>query len=310
MSEIKEMNEIYEEYTSCELCPRKCRTDRRTSVGYCREKDTPRAARAALHMWEEPCISGEEGSGTVFFCGCTLGCVYCQNSRISDGGDAGKPVTTERLAEIYLELQAKKANNINLVTPTMFSPHVIASVRLARENGLTLPVVYNTSGYETAERIRALRGTVDIWLPDFKYPDPDTSARYSAARDYPEVAKTALREMVSMTGKAEFDPRGIMKKGIIVRHLLLPGKLAESKKVVEYLFSEYGNDITYSLMSQYTPMRTLDREKYPELARRVTTYEYTKLIDHALSLGITNAFMQDGRPASESFIPEFSLEGI
>lgn len=302
-------NEEFREYASCELCPRKCRVDRRTSVGYCHEGAEPRAARAALHMWEEPCISGEEGSGTVFFCGCTLGCVYCQNSRIS-GGDVGKTITTERLAEIYLELQAKRANNINLVTPTMFSPHIIASVRLARERGLSLPVVYNTSGYETVERIDALSETVDIWLPDFKYLDPDTAAKYSMARDYPEGAKKALREMVKMTGRAEYDERGMMRKGVIVRHLLLPGKLAESKRVIEYLFSEYGNDITYSLMSQYTPMKTLDKDKYPELARRVTTYEYTKLIDHALSLGITNAFMQDGRPADESFIPEFSLEGV
>ena len=304
-----ETNEEFSEYICCELCPRKCRVDRRTSVGYCHEGAEPRAARAALHMWEEPCISGEEGSGTVFFCGCTLGCVYCQNSGISGGG-AGKTITTERLAEIYLELQAKKANNINLVTPTMFSPHIIASVSLARERGLSLPVVYNTSGYETVERIDALSETVNIWLPDFKYLDPDTAAKYSMARDYPECAKKALREMVKMTGRAEYDNRGMMKKGVIVRHLLLPGKLAESKLVIEYLFSEYGNDITYSLMSQYTPMKTLDKDKYPELARRVTTYEYTKLIDHALSLGITNAFMQDGRPADESFIPEFSLEGV
>lgn len=304
-----ETNEEFSEYICCELCPRKCRVDRRTSVGYCHEGAEPRAARAALHMWEEPCISGEEGSGTVFFCGCTLGCVYCQNSRISGGG-AGKTITTERLAEIYLELQAKRANNINLVTPTMFSPHIIASVRLARERGLSLPVVYNTSGYETVERIRAMSETVDIWLPDFKYLDPETAAKYSMARDYPEGSKKALREMVKMTGRAEYDERGMMRKGVIVRHLLLPGKLAESKRVIEYLFSEYGNDITYSLMSQYTPMKTLDKDKYPELARRVTTYEYTKLIDHALSLGITNAFMQDGRPADESFIPEFSLEGV
>ena len=302
-------NEEFREYESCELCPRKCRVNRKTSVGYCHEGAEPRAARAALHMWEEPCISGEEGSGTVFFSGCTLGCVYCQNSRIS-GGNVGKTITTERLAEIYLELQAKRANNINLVTPTMFSPHIIASARLAREHGLTLPVVYNTSGYETVESIHALSETVNIWLPDFKYLDPDTAAKYSMARDYPEVAKKALGEMVKMTGKSEYDNRGMMKKGVIVRHLLLPGKLAESKRVIEYLFSEYGNDITYSLMSQYTPMKTLDKEKYPELARRVTTYEYTKLTDHALSLGITNAYTQYGRPADESFIPEFSLEGV
>ncbi len=270
-----------------------------------------RIARAALHMWEEPCISGKNGSGTVFFCGCTLGCVYCQNGEISRrGACSGKKVTVDRLAEIFLELQAKKANNINLVTPTMFSPSIIEAVKIARSRGLNIPVLYNSSGYELPEIISKLSGTVDIFLPDFKYISDDLSKKYSAAPDYPLYAKRSLKKMVELCPKAEFDEHGIMTRGVIVRHLLLPGQLKESINVIEYLFSEYGNDIFYSLMSQYTPTAMLDKAKYPELSRRITTYEYHKLIDHALSLGIKNAFIQEREAAKESFIPNFDGDGV
>lgn len=298
-------------YERCELCPRRCGVDRTKAVGFCGQSDRVKVARAALHMWEEPCISGNEGSGTVFFCGCTLGCVYCQNHLISKrGADSGKVVSAEKLAGLFLRLERERANNINLVTPTMFSPTIIEAVKLARELGLKLPVLYNTSGYELPEVIRALDGTVDIFLPDFKYLSPELSGRYSGAADYPEYAKAALKEMVKLCPKPEFDERGMMVRGVIVRHLLLPGQLKESMKVVDYLFAEYGNDIFYSLMSQYTPTEWLDRAGFPELSRRVTTYEYHKLIDHALSLGMKNAFVQEREAAKESFIPSFNGEGV
>lgn len=298
-------------YRRCELCPRRCGVNRSERTGFCGQSDRVRVARAALHMWEEPCISGEEGSGTVFFTGCTLGCVYCQNHDISaHNAGAGKFVGAERLAEIFIELRDKGANNINLVTPTMFYPTICEAVDLARRSGLTLPILCNTSGYERPEIIRLISDRIDIWLPDFKYLSPELSARCSAAADYAELAKPALAEMVSSSGGCEFDARGMMKRGVIVRHLLLPGRLAESIAVIDYLFGEYGNDIFYSLMSQYTPTASLDREAYPELARRVTTYEYRKLIDHALSLGMKNAFIQEREAAAESFIPSFNGEGV
>jgi putative pyruvate formate lyase activating enzyme len=265
-------------------------------------------------MWEEPCISGKEGSGTVFFTGCTLGCVFCQNAEISRDGASqsthGKFVTAERLAEIFLGLERQNANNINLVTPTMFIPHISEAIRIARSRGMKIPAVYNTSGYERTEIIYSLSDVIDIWLPDFKYLTPELSAKYSHASDYPEFAKSALSAMVRSSGGCKFDSRGIMTCGVIVRHLLLPGQLEESKNVIRYLFSEYGNDIFYSLMSQYTPVGTLDKSRYPELSRRVTTYEYNKLIDFAVSLGIKNGYIQDGRSAEESFIPSFNGEGI
>ena len=261
-------------------------------------------------MWEEPCVSGSEGSGTIFFCGCTLGCVYCQNSDISRTRVSGRVVTAERLAQIFVDLQSQGANNINLVTPTMFQPHIITAVSIARSLGLALPVLYNTSGYELPERISELVGTVDVWLPDFKYLSHELAKRYSFAANYPEYARAALSKMVELCPTASYDERGIMKRGVIVRHLLLPGQLAESMRVVEYLYSEYQNDICYSLMNQYTPTSGLDHAKYPELSRRVTTYEYNKLVDYALSLGITNAYIQEGGAVGESFIPTFDLRGI
>ena len=304
---------MIKEYAACRLCPRECGVDRRTQTGYCGQSDEIRVARAALHFWEEPCLSGKEGSGAVFFCGCTLGCVYCQNAEISRGRtmcENGKTVSVERLAEIFCELSGKGANNINLVTPTMFVPQIAEAILLAKKQGMTLPIVYNTSGYEKIETLQKLDGLIDIYLPDLKYLSPGLSRNYSHAADYPTAACAALGEMVRQTGEASFNGRGMMTRGVIVRHLLLPGQLAESKRVLSYLFETYGNSIYYSLMSQYTPTAALDRDAYPELGRRVTTYEYEKLIDFALSLGIKNGFRQDGRSAKESFIPSFHGEGV
>ena len=297
-------------YKKCELCPRKCGADRTVSHGYCGQTNEIRIARAAPHFWEEPCLSGENGSGTVFFCGCTLGCVYCQNYAISRGDTAehGTVVGTSELADIFLRLQNIGVHNINLVTPTMFAPSISEAIDTARKRGLTLPIVYNTSGYESVNGLSHVADKIDVYLPDFKYTSPDIAKKYSHADDYPVYAKASLAYMVDKVGEAEFNTDGIMTRGVIVRHLLLPGQFHESKRVLDCLFGEYGNSIYYSLMSQYTPVLALDKTAYPELARKVTTYEYEKLIEHALALGIKNGFIQDGGAAKESFIPEFDGE--
>ena len=292
----------------CHLCPRNCGVDRLAGQkGFCGVDAGIMVARAALHMWEEPCISGKEGSGAVFFSGCSLGCVFCQNRTISKG-QSGKVITVERLAELFLDLQGQKANNINLVTAGHFLPQVREALILAKEQGLTIPVVYNSSGYEKAEMLRYLEGLVDIYLPDLKYLEADLAGKYSHAKDYPEVAMKALEEMVRQVGMPEFDERGMMKKGVIVRHLLLPGHVRNSKKVLEYLYGTYGDQIYISLMSQYTPMPAMKDD--PQLSRKVTDREYDRLLDYAISLGVTNCFIQEGETAKESFIPEFNGEGV
>ncbi len=297
--------------SSCNLCPRKCFVDRSTKLGFCGQAKQIKIARAAPHKWEEPCISGKNGSGTVFFCGCTLGCVYCQNAAISRGREEnGVTVTPSRFAEIFISLEEKGVHNINLVTPTMFSPQIAEAVDIARAKGLTLPIVYNTSGYELPSALDIMGDRIDVYMPDFKYISADLSAKYSSADDYSMHARTSLSHMVKKIGESVFDNDGMMRRGVIVRHLLLPGMLKESMRVLDYLFSEYGNCIYYSIMSQYTPTAFLDKNKYPELARRVTTYEYNKLVDYALSLGITNGFIQDGGAARESFIPFFGADEV
>lgn len=291
----------------CNLCPRNCGTDRDKAVGYCKMTDKLKISRAALHHWEEPCISAENGSGTVFFSGCNMGCVYCQNQDISHQG-FGREITEQRLAEIFLELQQKNAHNINLVTPTHYTPQIIRAVKLARENGLSIPVVYNTSGYEKTENIESLKGTVDVYLPDFKYISPDIAKKYSFCADYPQVVKKAISAMVKQTGPCVFDDEGVIQKGTVIRVLVLPGYAEEAKKIIEYLYTTYGDDIFISIMSQYTPCT--DLEKYPEINRRLTQQEYDDVIDFAVELGLENGFVQEGESASESFIPPFNLEGV
>lgn len=245
-------------------------------------------ARAALHMWEEPCISGKEGSGTVFFSGCSMKCVFCQNRDIAIG-DIGKKITVERLAEIFLELQQQGANNINLVTPTHYIPAIIEALRLAKGNGLVLPIVYNTSGYEKVESLRLLDGLVDIYLPDMKYYSAELSMRYSNAENYFEVASLALAEMVRQTGAPLFE-KDLMKRGVIVRHMILPGNTRDSKKILDYLLQTYGNQIYISLMSQYTPMQQM--QGFEEIQRRVTGREYEKVVNYAVDSGLENGFFQ------------------
>ena len=289
---------------SCTLCPRKCGADRASgNTGFCGETDVIRIGRAALHFWEEPCISGKCGSGTVFFTGCTLRCAYCQNGALLRPG-AGRTVSADELTGIFLDLAAQGAANVNLVTPDHFLPQILPAMRKAREDGLSIPYVLNISGYETVPMIRMLDGLADIYLIDFKYTDTELAERYSHAPDYPETAKAALAEMVRQQPEPVFDANGMMRKGVIVRHLLLPGHVRASEEAVRYLYETYGNRIFISIMNQYTPMPGIVAS-FPELGRRVTKREYGRLIDYALSLGIENAFIQEGKTAAESFIPDF-----
>ena len=299
---------IMNKYENCLLCPRKCGINRSTGqTGVCGVSAEIRVARAALHYWEEPCISGKKGSGAVFFSGCSLHCVFCQNREIS-GGKAGKVISKERLSDIFLELKAKGANNINLVTPGQYIPDIVWAVSDARRRGMELPIVYNTSGYEDAKELKLLDGIVDVYLPDFKYMDSALSAKYSRAKDYPSVAKQALSEMVRQQPSVVIDDAtGLIQKGVIVRQLLLPGHVNDAKAILKYLHDTYQNSIYISMMSQFTPIALKD---YPEINRTVTRREYERLIDYALKIGITNAFIQEGDVAKDSFIPAFDCEGV
>ena len=300
----------------CNLCPRNCFVDRESEkTGYCGQTDKIYVARAALHMWEEPCISGEEGSGTVFFCGCPLRCIFCQNHIIAlgkekNGKKIGKEIDVFRLKEIFLELQDKGANNINLVTGTHYIPQIVEALRIAKTEGLIIPIVYNTSGYEKVESLRLLEGLIDIYLPDMKYVSEKLAKEYSNAENYFEVASRALEEMVRQVGEPEFKKNGYMQKGVIVRHLVLPGSTKDSKAVLDYLWNTYGNRIYISIMNQYTPMEQEQIKNHPLLSRKVTKREYQKVIDYALSLGWENGFIQEGETAMESFIPGFNGTGV
>lgn len=294
---------------SCTLCPRNCRVNRLEGErGFCRVPAQIRAARAALHFWEEPCISGERGSGAVFFSGCSMGCVFCQNEAISHG-KTGKEITGDRLAEIFLQLQEEKnAHNINLVTPTQYVPQIAEAIRRAKEKGLTIPIVYNSSAYEKPETLRMMEGLVDIYLPDFKYMDGTTAKKYSRAEDYSFWAKQALEEMVRQVPVPQFDEDGLMRRGVIVRHLLLPGCRKDAKRILRYLSKTYGDKIYISLMNQYTPME--GSRQYPELGRKITQREYEWMVQYLLDLGVENGFIQEGDTAQESFIPPFDGEGL
>lgn len=301
---MKNMNK----YENCLLCPRKCGINRSTGqTGVCGVSSEIKVARAALHYWEEPCISGKRGSGAVFFSGCSLHCVFCQNREISDG-KAGKVISKERLSDIFMELADKGANNINLVTPGQYIPDIVWAVNDAKSRGMKLPIIYNTSGYENVTELKLLEGIVDVYLPDFKYMDSTLSARYSRAKDYPSVAKQALSEMVRQQPDVVIDDaKGLIQKGVIVRQLLLPGHVNDAKAVLKYLYDTYHNHVYISMMSQFTPIALKD---YPEINRTVTRREYERLVDYAIEIGITNAFIQEGDVAKDSFIPAFDCEGV
>lgn len=286
----------------CNLCPRKCRIDRTSGkVGFCGAGTDTVIGLYSLHKWEEPCISGKNGSGTVFFSHCTMKCIFCQNYEISTDC-IGKKISVGELAEIFLKLQDMGAHNINLVTPTHFLMNIIPALDKAKTNGLKIPVLYNTSGYESVETIKELDGYIDIYMPDFKFWRAEYASKYSSAPDYPNIAKSAISEMFSQTGKNRFSG-GLMTKGVLVRHLLLPGHLYDAKKIIDYLYATYGGDIYISLMSQYTPLPQVSH--IDKLNRTVGKKEYEALCDYAAKIGITNAFVQDGEAASESFIPSF-----
>lgn len=294
-------------YSSCTLCPRNCHADRaKGSLGYCSMPETLMVARASLHMWEEPCISGTNGSGTVFFSGCNLKCVFCQNHTIAIG-QKGKEITIPQLSDLFFMLQDKGAHNINLVTPSHYIPSVASALTYAKQHGLTIPIVYNTSGYDSVESLALLDGLVDIYLPDFKYVSSELSLRYSHASDYFETASKALAEMYRQVKDPVFDGE-LMKKGIIVRHLLLPGCTKDSKDVIRYLYETYGDRIFISIMNQYTPLPHVSA--YPEINRKVTEAEYDDVVDFAIDLGVEQGFIQEGDTASESFIPEFDFTGL
>lgn len=301
---MKNMNK----YENCLLCPRKCGINRRTGqTGVCGVSSEIKVARAALHYWEEPCISGKRGSGAVFFSGCSLHCVFCQNREISDGKE-GKVISKERLSDIFMELAGKGANNINLVTPGQYIPDIVWAVNNAKSRGMKLPIIYNTSGYENVTELKLLEGIVDVYLPDFKYMDSTLSAMFSRAKDYPSVAKQALSEMVRQQPDVVIDDAtGLIQKGVIVRQLLLPGHVNDAKAVLKYLYDTYHDHVYISMMSQFTPIALKD---YPEINRTVTRREYERLVDYALKIGITNAFIQEGDVAKDSFIPAFDCEGV
>ena len=289
---------------NCALCPRECGANRKNGErGFCGGTDKIRIARCEPHYWEEPCISGEKGSGAVFFSGCTLGCVYCQNREISKGGK-GFEIIPEELAERMLGLAESGVHNINLVTPTQHLPGIITTLDIAKAKGLSIPIVYNCGGYEKPETIARLMGYVDVYLPDMKYISSRYAGKYSAAENYFDYASQAIAEMVKQTGPCVFDESGIIQKGVIVRHLMLPGLLFESKKIIDYLHSTYGNDIYISLMSQYTRMPGIG-ERFPELDRDLNRAQYEALVDYCADLGIENMYIQEPGAADSRYIPEF-----
>ena len=306
------MDLSFSAYERCELCPRRCGVDRAAGdVGVCGETGQLMVARCALHFWEEPPISGDAGSGTIFFSGCPLRCAYCQNHEISHEG-AGLPVSPSRLARMMLEQQDRGALNINLVTPLHFAPHIVDAVFCAREAGLSLPVVCNTSGYERAEMVDALAGVVDVWLTDFKYAAPDLAALFSAARDYPDVAASALVRMLENLrdrGGCRIGDDGRMLRGIIVRHLVLPGYADDSCSVLDRVWELCGNEVDVSVMNQYTP-NAVCRAKGGELARTVSPEEYELVLDHADELGFERMWWQESGTVSESFVPPFDNSGV
>ncbi len=292
----------------CTLCYRECKVNRlNNELGFCRASKNVKVARAALHLWEEPPISSGKGSGTVFFSHCNLNCVFCQNHDISQEFK-GMDISIERLADIFLELQEKGANNINLVTPTHYVPQIIEALELSKSKGLKIPILYNTNTYDSLETIKALDGYIDVYLPDFKYFNNKYSTKYSKASDYSINAIKVIDEMVRQTGKVKFDSASHITKGVIVRHLLLPGLLFDSKKVIDLLFNRYGDNIYISLMNQYTPMfKACD---YPEINKPLNPKHYDSLIDYAVNIGLKNGFIQDQGTNTTDFVPSFNGEGI
>ena len=290
----------------CSLCPRNCRVNRYETTGFCKGTDKVKLAYYSLHQWEEPVISGQNGSGTVFFSHCNLQCIFCQNKKISTGG-YGKEISNLRLKEIFLELQSKGAHNINLVTPTHYVPQIVSVLQEVKNKELKIPVVYNTSSYENVKTIEMLEGIVDIYLADLKYFDNNLGCKYSNCRDYFKYASEAIEAMYKQVGKFKI-VGDLMKSGLIVRILVLPGHVDDSKNLIKYLYNRYGDNIIISIMNQYTPIDVID--DYPNLNRRFTDEEYENVVDYACSLGVEMAFIQEGDTQVKSFIPDFDDSNI
>lgn len=294
--------------SNCNLCPRKCGVNRlKGQLGFCKASKEIKIAKVSLHLWEEPCISGSKGSGTIFFSNCNLSCVFCQNHEISSSG-AGVEISILRLSEIFLEQQEKGAHNINLVTPTHYVPQIIEALRLSKAKGLTIPILYNSNGYDSIDTIKSLKNYVDVYLPDLKYFDNKYSEKYSSAPNYFSFAKAAISEMVDQVGEAKFNQDGIIEKGVIIRHLMLPGLLFDSKKIIDFIYTKFGDLIYFSLMNQYTPMHKA--KEYKELNKVLNSEHYDSLIDYCLKLGLTNGFIQDSGTSSEVYVPDFNLKDI
>lgn len=292
---------------SCKVCPRSCGINRNEKLGFCKSGASVKLAKAYGHMWEEPCISGTKGSGTVFFSNCNLRCVFCQNHDISQES-TGREVSIQRLSEIFLEQQERGFHNINLVNPTHYAPQIIEAIKISKSKGLTIPIVYNSNGYETTDTIDDLEGFIDIYIPDFKYFNDKYAIKYSNAPDYFNIASACISRMVEQTGPCKFDDQGIMTRGVIIRHLMLPGLLFDSKKVVDYIYKSFGDDVYLSLMNQYTPM--FHAKDYPEINKRLNPGHYDSLIDHCLEIGYKNAFIQESGTDTTDFVPDFDLSGI
>lgn len=295
----------YIEYENCKICPRNCGVNRYNKTGFCKMPANLYVSHTSLHMWEEPPITGKNGSGTIFFTGCNLRCVYCQNYKIAIE-NFGKCIDESELADIFLKLQNKGAHNINLVTPSHYILNIADAIDIAEMRGLNIPIVYNTSSYEKVESLKLLSGKIDIYLADLKYFDKKLSEKYSKAADYFEIASGAIEQMFNQVGRFEYDGE-LLKRGLVIRHLLLPEHIEDSKKVVKYLYDKYSDDIIFSIMSQYTSVRKL---KYDNLNKRVDEREYNELVDFCIELGIENAFIQDGESATESFIPNFNVNKV
>lgn len=293
----------------CELCPRMCMVDRAVKTGFCGMGEEITAAKAMLHYWEEPCVSGKRGSGAVFFSGCVMRCAFCQNYEISSE-NSGRVITEERLAEIFLELQEKGAQNINLVNPTHFVPQILRALEAAKRRGLSLPIVYNSGGYERVETLRTLEGAIDVYLPDVKYFSDELSRRLSSAPDYFDTAMSAIVEMIRQVGKPSLNDRGEITRGVIVRHLVLPEHYRDSIEIIRRLGEAFSGDIMFSLMSQYTPFgRVKTDPAFAKMNRRITTFEYRKALDAAIDAGL-EGFMQEKSSAREEYTPSFDLEGL
>ncbi len=294
---------MIEKLERCEICPHRCKVDRTNNqIGRCKSKDTVKIAKFSIHKFEEPCISGKNGSGTVFFSNCNLSCEFCQNYEISQKG-YGKEITIEELADIFIKQQENKVNNINLVSPTSYAIQIIEAIKIAKKKGLNIPIIYNTNGYENISTIKLLKGYIDVYLPDLKYAENDLGKKYSKVENYFEIASSAIKEMYNQVGKIEFDEEGLIKKGVIIRHLILPNHIENSKKVLSWINSNLPKDIFVSIMAQYFP--TYNAKKIKDLNRKITKNEYKRIEEFLYSLDIENGYIQDIGENEEEYVPKW-----